>query len=999
MKNPVGRFFCFSVRYGKVLWAAVLLLSLLAVWQLTRTRYSTDMRDLLPADSVSARNLETVVNSGLTNKITLYISRKDGKTLDNAADMAAMSKFAEELRRTDRIDQVVSSPTGSSPQGLYADFATHVPALFSPSDLPRGDRLDSCLKENFKSLCLDPVNGALRCRYDPAGWTTRYLMKLENLLKISGLKFYAGNNSFILSPDRKVCMMLLYTDVTVSDYEKSLALLTGLQKMADRLPGELQCSFFSPHLHMLENARVMKADLWIFAICTSVLFLLLFALVYKFDWHGIIIPFIASLGGLWAAAVTGVIFTPVLLFSFAMGGILIGIAGDYGIHLYAASLSGRRVQNGIALVPKLFLAFFTSAFAFFCFIFTGVPAFVQFGTYSALTLFFSFLLLMCLLPGSLFFRKRPRRALDFYRLLHLERISVRHARIAAALLAVLAIGSFFVKISTDMRKFDVAYETIGKAEAQYREAFGESAHPCVLFYRAESFDALLEKCRRSREHLQAHRIIRGPELVTPSDLFTPRKVREENLKAWRAYLGTGEWAAYRKEFAARGEKYGFSPEFFSKFFAGIERGAAAGELREPDLLAFARMNMIGKGSQWTGIALVGAPENRPQLAEDLRRESGGVVFSEESFTRQLFHDISGKLPAVIPLVVLIVLASTLIHLRSPVKTLLVFLPVSACLIGIAGFHGLLGREITLAVMVSGIITIGISIDYGILLVDSDMSPHLFNAVIFSALTTAAGGMTVLFTHHPMLRAAGLTIIAGILSSCFFTICLLYPALKKLDPGRIKKGVQLLVCTLVPLLFSGCTSLPREQLLVRRPVPEKAVCRFPVPAKREFQGSLLLDYRTGQVAFLIAGQTAEDGGGDFSGLSPAGIKLFSLSGRGFELREYRWHESTVPENRQKELSTFLYRAIAAGGSPPGTPRAIRSERTSEGGVVLTGEFPDGGRLSCLYSGGECRIVKKEYSAPALHWLAEYCRTPEGSDVMYLYSDRSFYRACVKLKFFE
>ena len=999
--NFFSRFFLFSVRYHFLLLAGAFVLSLLAVFQLFRTHYSADMRYLLPQNSLSVRNLEVVIDSGLANKVTLYLQRKDGEKLDNVSDMAAMTKFAEELKRLPQVRQVVCAPAGASPEEMYKDFVSHIPYLFPPSALPEGRELDSRLKENFRFLCLNPMGGALRSRYDPLGWTTGHLLKLEKVLKVSDLQFYAGNRSFLLSPDRKICMMLLYTDAAVSDYEKSISLVSDLERtVAKSLPERIRCEFFSPHMHMLENGKIVRIDLWIFAVCTSVLFLLLFAVVYKWDLRGILIPFLASLGSLWAAALMGLLFRPVLLFTLAMGGILIGIAGDYGIHLYAASLSGRRIRNGIALIPKLLLAFLTTIFAFFCFIFTEVPAFVQFGTYSALTLLFSFLLLLSLLPGFLFFRKRPRATWDFFTLLKLENVCGKHAVFSGILLLCLGIGAFFVTFDTNMSKFDVGYVKFGKREAYFQRSFGKNSAPMpILFYREKSFDALLETCRKDKEKLLKN--LPGLEMVTPSDLFTPEKEKRANKAAWEKFLSSGKWEAYKNEFAAKGEKYGYTRAFFAGFFDEMEKGIKAPyEEKTPLLLSFARRNMIGKSSCWTGIALV---RSSGFSAETLQKNSSGTVFSEEFFTRQLYKDISGRLPLVIPLVVLLVLAGTFLHLRSVLKTLLVFLPVAFCLIGIAGMHVFFGKEITLAVIVSGIITIGISVDYGVLLVNSDMSSHIFNAIVFSAITTAAGGMTVLFTRHPMLRSAGLTIIAGISSSCLFTIFLLYPVLKKLRAGKGAKGLLPAGVLLLPLFFSSCTSLPREERLPLLPVPNSmhSSCRFPIREKaREFQGSLLMDYKTGQAAFLVAGKMTEKGEFSFFGFSHAGIRLFTLSGEGNELKKREWAKNTVPEGRQKELSRFLYGALAAGiHAPSCTPKELHKSLTKEGGILLSGTFENGILLKCFYSGKECRIVRKEYWDRGNSRSVEFCRTPPGSDTAYLYSDKSIFQAYVKMKFYE
>ena len=653
MKRFFTTLFLFSARSRKWLWAGVFLLTCLAAWSVVKNHYSTDMRKLLREDSCSYRNLDTVINSGLANRVTLYFSRKDGGQLDNPADMRAIQMLAVSLKDIKGVDQVVCTLASSSQKELYCDFVQYFPLLYPPSRLPGGRELDSCFRRGFKALCLNPIGGGVSCRYDPFFWTGAYLLKLEETLKISGLQFYAGNSAFIISPDRKVCMVLLYTDVLASDYKKSVTLIKELEEKTKKLSPHLQCDFFSPHIHMLENAKIMKTDLRVFAVCTFLLFVALFAFIYKWDWRGMVIPMLAALGSFWAAAVMGRLFDPVLLFTLAMGGVLIGIAGDYGIHFYAVSFSRRKVQDGIALIPKLLLAFLTTSTAFLGFVFSGVPAFVQFGAYSVLTLAFSFLLLLFLLPGLLFFRKGKRKLLDFYQLLHLEKISFRHAWWALLVLIVFACGVFADRFDTDIRKFDVAYESSAEKESLYQRAFAKKDFPAILLYTASTYDDLLVKCRKDKEKLMS--LFPGIKMISPADFFLPPSEQKKNLQQWKEFMASGRWEGYKKDFLKRAARFDFSEEFFAPFLGKIEKGIHSPPQKMADMLSFTGKSMISSSAaHWTGAAMV---DKKSISNEDLQKNTSAIVFSEEIFSKQLFRDILGDLPLVIPWVLLLVFTS------------------------------------------------------------------------------------------------------------------------------------------------------------------------------------------------------------------------------------------------------------------------------------------------------------------------------------------------------
>ena len=992
MKYLCKKLFFFSVRHRWILRGALLLIIVGSIWGIMQNKYSADMRLLLPSDSRSAKNLNAVINSGMANKVTFYFSRKDGKELDNVQDMETIQLFSNELKCISGITQVVCTPL-SSQEVLYRDFVRYYPLLYPPVQLPQQENLASKLRENFKNLSMNPIAGSLQYQYDPFHWTTQYFLKLENILRISRLRFYAGNKSFIFSQDRKICMVMVYTDIAATDFAQSTVLINDLHSVARNLPEHLECNFFSPHMHMLENAKIMKTDLHIFAFFTLLIFGAVFAFVYKFDWHGIVIPVIASIGGLIAAAAMGVFFDTILLFTIAMGGILIGIAGDYGIHLYVASCTSRKVQKGIELYPKLFIAFLTTEITFLCFAFSGVPAFRQFGLYSSLTLLFSFLLLLFLLPGWLFFGKhRNRTGIDFFHLMHLQNISFKHVWIALIILLAFLVGLYNAKLDTDIRKFDISYSTIMKKEKVLQSKFSQGATPYILFYSSDTFDDVLKKSREDKLALQK----KFPEidLITPSDFFLPEAEQKENLRLWKAYIRSGEWGRYKNEFFRKVSQYGIEKDYFSYLFSEIERSILSPPTGHPKLLNLAYKNMLGETfTNWTGIGMV----NRSSICgAELEKNTSAVMFEEEAFIKQLFEDILGDLPFVLPFAAVFVFLIVLLGLRSLTKSCLAFLPVVTCLICIGGIHGLLNQEITLAVVVAGIITIGISIDYGVLLVSSKMNHHIFNAITFSAITTAAGGMTVLFTNHPMLRNAGLTIVVGILSACFFSFFLLYPILnmKNINFNKVTAGF---IFWLACLGISGCTAFPQAKELPLSPGAKASECKFPSILAGEFQGSLLLDYKLNQVAFLIAGKLSADGTGDFYGFSPGGVKLFTLQGKGYKLEKFNWFKGIVPEKKQEDISRFLYRSISSRLYVPEELNEFESKESSSTSTILTGKISGGDKITCFYADKDCIEVRREYFGNGTYWVIKHCQQLQETDTAYLFADSCFFQAYIKMNF--
>jgi hypothetical protein len=153
--------------------------------------------------------------------------------------------------------------------------------------------------------------------------------------------------------------------------------------------------------------------------------------------------------------------------------------------------------------------------------------------------------------------------------MRLNKISSGFIWAALLLLAVFVYGLFQVKFDTDIRKFDISYESSAAREAVYRKAFIKTDYPYILLYSADTFDALLEQCRKDKIALLSE--YPGIKLVSPSDFFTPEAEQKRNLQLWKDYIASGKWAEYKKDFLKRAAEYEFSEEFFALLFAGIEK--------------------------------------------------------------------------------------------------------------------------------------------------------------------------------------------------------------------------------------------------------------------------------------------------------------------------------------------------------------------------------------------------------------------------------------------
>lgn len=970
--EPLRLLFLFARKRRAFCFISAVILLLAAAWTvLFRTSYATEISALFDPASRTADALRTVMNSGLGSRVTVCFSPADGSRFDAPEKLRFLENVTAELEKSPLIRDVICRRSAAQFRQSLTDFTAYFPQYFPPEAVDREQKeLDALAGDLMRRLMVMPPGmSASFMENDPFSLSAGLLRKLEDFLAVSGFRAEHPEGAFV-SPDGTKCLMILTTGVPGTDTRRCGELVHTIRRAAETQAPDMKTEIFSVHTHTLDNEKGIRRDLKLFGIASVILFTLIFAGICRGDLRGLAIPFLAGCAGLLGAAGVSLLCRHVLVFILALGGVLIGLGVDYGIHLYTVSLMRRKLHEAVAVLPPLFCAFLTSGAAFFCFLFSGVPAFVQFGTFALLTLGGTFFLMIWILPGLLFRFRRFHPKAPFM----LPRVLWEHPRVikGAAVLALLLLtaGAFRVRFDPDIRNFDLARQRHGAQEEACRRAFFREGQPVPVLYR--DLSVMADDLRELREKDPSVRA------VGASDFFCSPEERCRNIMRWREFMESGKYDGFRGRFRRAAEKAGFEEAFFRDFFTRLEEGVRSPRQEDPELLRMIS-SALGGGKQ--SMLLLLAPGTD---CAALRTRLRGLVLEENAFLQMMFRDLCGRMKEVSFAAVLLILLCVRLYLGSFRKTLPALLPLGAGLLAVAGIHGLAGSPLTLSVLVSCIVTAGIAVDYGLLVTAAGEKrfASAVRSVTFSAVTTAAGGMTVIFAEHPMLRAAGLTIIAGIAAAWLAGLFLL-PLIFR---WKVRNMFPLLAAVLLLPGLCACRSVPFEEP-VREPVPEETVCRVPGSFSGSFEASAVLDYMAGSVTFLIAGESGPEGT-FLTGLSPAGIKLFEI-GKDRSV----WREGVLPAGREETLSPFLYRAFDSFlAVPSGTDRT----ETVRGGLRKIVRTDGADTAEFLFSGPHgtlIEVIRRRKSGE----IGEIRLYPDGNtgNIRYIYEEHgTFLRLIVR-----
>ena len=908
LRNLPGRCVLLAARHRKLVRAMVVLLFLLSLCFIFRGHFSNDIASMLPDGSRSAKSYSEISRSGMFHQMVLSFSRKDGRSFQECSPGPLLEQIATELKQIPRVRRVEYHSLAGDPAEQLVKLVCWMPQLSSPADLKTdSDSIEKTVRGLFRRMLLPSSVGQIPLmRSDPFSLNGFLFRKLGEFQSVTGMRI-SPKYPYLISMDGTLAMMILETEVPVSDAANARTLLEFVHAALDRtLPEEISCNVISAHRRAVCNETVLRGDVKTVCWMSTILFALLFIVFYRCDVRSFLIPLIPLLASVIVLGVMTLLFENVLFFVVGMGGVVISLAVDYGIHIYAVMTGHGRFFRLIRIVPALCAGALTSIVAFVLFSFSGTEGIRQLGLFAGASLLLSLLLMLFLLPSIL----AGGRSHDIR--FRAPAFPVRYPRttifIWLALLLCCVCVLSGLKFNSDVRQFDVSPKSYDEEENRVFAGFFSGPRPAMLLFQGTEAEPVRQEAEKT---LSILRVKTEGHFSSPTDLYPSREMRQRNLAAWRAFLRSGGWENLRTKLNAAGSRSGFREEFFDPFYDGIRQGTEHPPELPPRLLeTLLNRFEVRNGTFFTLAVLF---PDRPELVETVESLTRRTVVSRNGLAEQMSEDVSRGmlLPGVLALFLVVLI--TRCFFRSTPAALTALVPVLTSLLMTGAVFAVCGIEVNLSVLIASIILCGLAVDYGIFMTDSlrngRIENGIFNAVTLSAVTSAAGGATVIFTRHPMLRDAGWTLMIGI-SAAWLAGVLVVPALRSLKKKWWRQTALLFfICPLV-LFGTSCAFEPFEY----EPLdgnPEIGAIADPMPPEAVIEASVVGEYRFSKLSLLsLTRINFRTGSIQVAGLSPAGMKLFELSGSAEHPRECHWIPGKYWEGHEEQASRRILSDVAA-----------------------------------------------------------------------------------------
>ncbi len=860
IKATVTKMLLLAVRQRQWLWLAVTIGLALAALAASRARYTSNLAGLFPAGSETARTAQVLADSGMTQRLWVDIQAPGPAELEAATPW--LDQIAANLAAVPGITRVDFRFRRQPLAEALAALTPCLPQIVSPDDIRTHHNPEQIVARAWKMLAQPTVGAIAMLREDPFGARTRLLLKLQTLRRLSGLEF-SEDHPFMATPDGSRAAMLLATTIPYSDGKGARRLLADLNRVLADAPDGFTCHLLGPHNHTVGNEDVLRRDLTVVSVLSGLFLVALFFVVYRGSPQAFWIPFFPLAGSLAATGLAALLWPDLYLFVIGLGGGLIGLAVDQGIHAYAA-FRGRMAPRRLAgLAGPLLAATVTSAGSFALAMTTGSPALIQLGLFAVISLLLSLTLTFFLLPTVL----RPTHAKATF---PAPRPSPRLDRaVIATWLFILVVASAaalaFLKTSFRFEAFDGAPETVRAQEADFQAAWQTSAQPALLIV-TNNPAAKLEDWQQR---------LRDMETFAPTELWPAPATRAAHLARWREL----DVDSLEQELATAAASSGLPAAFFSPFFTAIRTGLAQPPAHPPALVQSALNLMLSKQAGTLFFA------DEPELVNRVRTaarpaETDYAVVSPEAFKQMLASDFTGRLLRALAAAGVAVVLIVALFLRSLRLTVLALAPVVTTALVLGGFLAVTGIPLNLIIALAGIILTGLTIDYGIFAVQASQDgpgSGIPAAMGMSAATTVFATAALLFSKHPILFHIGLALTVGI-TVAYLTGLLVVPALLRL--GKPQNRVPLLTFGLsAAILLSGCCSFQAAATpeLTERLRQELTLWRQQAPRQARFQAKVTLSNVFASIPMLVAGEVNQEKGTIvLAGLSPTGARLFTIA---------------------------------------------------------------------------------------------------------------------------
>ncbi|MBI5235983.1 MAG: MMPL family transporter [Deltaproteobacteria bacterium] len=793
----------------------------------------TDLMDLLPRNDPSMdRFRELSKEFGSLDNLTIVIASKDKKALDYSALAEDIAKKLTSSGLAEYADyNALTLRPGLLPFTLFLD----PPGMESLKNKLTPQGIDEQMRRNKERL-LSPLASPLEAEFiasDPLDIRSIVLASLSKDAQNA-----AASQGYYVSNDASLLLIMVkpsgsYRDIA-SIKRFRLALAPILQEAVKGLRlkdnPDLSIGLAGPYAIAIEANERLPREVFVNAITSSVLVLLLFKFVFRKRLVAVMLASVTLACALvWTLGAAYLIFGELNMVSSVVTAMLMGLGIDYVVHVFGRCeteyTAGRDLMGAIKTAmektaPGVVTGAITTSTAFFSIVITSFQGLHNLGVIAGIGVIACLASTLILLPALMTMTERLRKGLlfsDKQALLGtrvLSRITNKHPGyvIGASVLLILlsATGLGFLR-------FDSGPEATGavKSEAlmmseRVSRAFDAGMNPLVVTVTGANDADMMERYERmgnALARLKEQGTIRG---YASLERFVPPLSKQRatlNALAEARQSEAIDVVRLEKTLKAALQRHGFNlvaADDYSAYAANISAAMKANTPLTPNEVAKTANGKIRhfyNADAIKAVAYVYPNSQKGVWSEGemttIEREINGLgngfgltgapIMYSSLKTSIIKESVVASLVSLV-LIVLIVYA----QFRAIRRAVMVFVPLCAGFLATLGLMGLVGLNFNFINIAAMPLLLGIGIDYGVYIMQdyaengssSTILANVGSPVIMCGLTTIAGFGSLATVGFKGIASMGIIIGIGVVA-CLAGSLLLLPAILAFKEQRAK----------------------------------------------------------------------------------------------------------------------------------------------------------------------------------------------------------------------
>jgi predicted exporter len=769
----------------------VLLFTAVSTAGLFFVRYDGNLDIMMPPDPEISRSLNFLRDSNLSDKIVVSLALTDDSRTKKDLFLAAENLAAS--LTPPLFSKVIS---GVSVGNFMEEFSVlqYGPQVLGQKDLAIIDsQLTPVMVEQKlgsiyrQSLRPESIFMASLARTDPLGIKLLLMDKIRALPSSMSYDVSVEEGHFI-SHDGRHAMLIIQTPVPMMDAQRSKELVTTLQEKLKALPAYVAADVVSGHLHTVSNERVIKRDIAVASIISTIAFLLLFIGVFR-DHRVVLVFIIPIIAVAWAVFLAARLEGTLSYLVIGFGSSIAGISSDYGLHVYIAMKRGVDEGQMAKLARLLTVDAATTMLSFGVLYFSLIHGYHQLALFSMLCVFICLLLSIFVLPlavpttGGAAGNKQA----DDGPLLSFRRYAKPCVTAWFVLTALALYFSCSVRFDSDFKKFDGSGPEVIRAEQNFHAIWGGKESQAIFVVNGRSLDEAMEK--NDLVFDAARTLIPAGDFSSLALFWPSRKQRLENSQRWDRFWADGRETRLRDLIRQTSGKHGFTDQAFAPFFDGLRSPRSSDSAPAGTIAQLQERFVMHKNGTWRILSFFPDRQDYVDRLKGLTETfSNTFIVSGKAISSVIADFTIRETRLLAPLAILVNVVLAWLFFRNWKETLISLVPILTGIVWFVGIMSLCNIPLNAINIVAAIVSTGVIVDYGI----GVTYEYRYNlrigtvvAVTLSAATNIIGSAVLLFAKYPALYSTGVALVTCMVTG-YLSAILVVPSLCSLLDAKAGK---------------------------------------------------------------------------------------------------------------------------------------------------------------------------------------------------------------------